>query len=352
MTQTATGYRLTCTRKQCRRPAAAPSFPVPAITLVCACLVLSIASCASAPPRAPAPEAERLLPAKALAYARMDQATLALALAGLSAKDTRGARAIADRTERLTAAIVEADAAPGSAGGTMSDSAISSGSAVGTMSGSGIALLAVAEGRYPAGAASLKLATDPAWRRRGEIWEQKNGSLRLAFAKDGRALVGNAPLDGLLAALAAPNPDPIPARWSQAWDAPIALYMPDPMAFIRKRLPLGDSDIPVLAMMLSARPIATTGRRSLAGGTSQPGVAGTGEYLATLSFMFQSERAALIFAPLCRVFLYAAATALWPERSATVTDAAEWTRDGPVVTAGGIPLDAAALAAFMVLPGM
>ena len=283
----------------------------PAATVSAAFIAIAffVSSCATSVPAPPEVEAERLLPARALAYARMDRATLTAALAGLPEKDAKSAAAIADRTDRMTAAFV---AIPGTGRG---------------------GLLAVAEGRYPAGAASFKLATVPAWRKSGEVWERKYGSLRRSFTKGGRVLVGTASLDMMLAAAASPNPDPIPARWAGDWASSIAVYLPDPMALFRARLPIGDGEIPMLAMMLSAKPAAS------------------GEYSATLSFQFQSERAAVVFAPLCRIFLYAAATALWPERSATVTDAAAWTTEGATVTARGIPLDAASIASFAMLAG-
>jgi len=269
-----------------------------------------VASCATLVGVPPGTDAERLLPAGAAVYARFDRATLAAVLAGLpgsGGKSGTSTAAIVDRTDRITAAFV---AQPGSRTG---------------------GLVAVADGRYPTGAASFKLASDTAWRKSGPVWERKDGSLNLAFADGGRVFLGTAPLDGLLAASKAPNPDPIPARWAEAWNSSIAVYLPDPMALLRSRLPLGDGEVPMLAMMLSARP------------------APPGDYAATLSFEFQTERAAVVFAPLCRLFLYAAATALWPERSATVTDAAIWSTEGTVVSARGIPLDAASIAAFAML---
>nr|HPG85236.1 hypothetical protein [Spirochaetales bacterium] len=89
-------------------------------------------------------------------------------------------------------------------------------------------------------------------------------------------------------------------------------------------------------MMLSAR--ASSGQ-----------AAALGAYVASLAFEFDDERSAVIFAPICRLFLYVAATALWPERSATVLDAARWNASGRVVRADGIPLDAEDLAAFVTL---
>lgn len=287
------------------------AFHAAAITMILIAVATSVplASCATIV-RAPAGvEPERFLPAGALAYARLDQPTLAAAMARLPAAEAKSAATIAARTDSMTAAFVKQ---PGSSRG---------------------GLVAVAEGRYPAGAASFKLASDPSWRKNGQVWERKDGSLNLAFVDGGRVFLGTASLDGLLTAAAAPNPDPIPARWADEWSASIAVFLPNPMALLRSRLPLGDGDVPMAAMMLSARP--ATG----------------GNYTASLSFEFQSERAAVIFAPLCRLFLYAAATALWPERSATVTDEAAWSTTGATVTARNIPLDATSIAAFATMAG-
>jgi len=253
-------------------------------------------------------EAERFLPPGALAYARLDKATLSAALARLP--DAAGAAAVADRTDSMTVAFVRPGAS--SKGG----------------------LVAVAEGRYPAGAASLKLSTDPAWRRNGSAWERKDGSLRLAFAQGGRVLVGTAPIDGLLAAAESPHPYPIPERWGSEWSSAVAVYLPDPMALLRERLPLGDGAVPMVAMFLSGRPLAGGG------------------YSASLSFEFETDRAAVVFAPLCRLFFYAAATALWPERSATVLDEAAWKTEGRVVRATGLPLEADSFAAFVGMAGL
>ena len=101
------------------------------------------------------------------------------------------------------------------------------------------------------------------------------------------------------------------------------------MALLSGRVPVGDGAVPMVAMVLSASP------------------AGGGNYEASLHFEFETERAAVVFSPLCRVFLYAAAHAMWPERAATVLDEAVWTVKGRTVTAARLPLDAASLASFL-----
>jgi hypothetical protein len=268
-------------------------------------LSLAAASCATLV-RAPAAiEAERLLPPGAVAYARLDSSTLAQALMLVSGTDRKGVEAISERTDSMTAAVVRQAGTPS------------------------LGLFAVAEGRYPAGAASISLGSDKAWKRAGPVWERKDGSMRLAFTDGGKAFFGTGPIDTLLAAAALPNPSPIPARWAGEWSAAVAVYIPDPMALLSGRVPVGDGAVPMVAMVLSASP------------------AGGGNYEASLYFEFETERAAVVFSPLCRVFLYAAAHTMWPERAATILDEAVWTVTGRTVTAARLPLDAASLASFL-----
>ena len=268
-------------------------------------LSLAAASCATLV-RAPADvEAERLLPPGAVAYARLDSSTLAQALLLVSGTDQKGVEAISERTDSMTAAVVRQAGAPS------------------------LGLLAVAVGRYPAGAASISLGSDKAWRRTGPVWERKDGSMRLAFTDGGKAFFGTGPIDSLVAAASQPNPSPIPPRWAKEWSTAVAVYLPDPMALLSGRVPVGDGAVPMVAMVLSASP------------------AGGGNYEASLHFEFETERAAVVFSPLCRVFLYAAAHAMWPERAATVLDEAVWTVKGRTVTAARLPLDAASLASFL-----
>ena len=267
-------------------------------------VVILVSSCATVikAPRETLPE--QILPSGALAYARLDKPILTEALKAASGSDARGAEAIAELTDLMTAAIVR-----------LPDS-------------SNLELLAVADGRYPAGAASLKLSSDKAWKRSGPVWERKDGTMKLAFADGGRAFFGTGPIDSLVMAASSPNPSPIPARWAEDWSASVAVYLPNPIAFLSAQIPLGNGEIPLLSMFISARPTASL------------------EYVASMHFEFETERAALIFSPLCRVFLYAAAHALWPERAATVLDNAVWTTSGKIVTASKLPLDAGSLAAF------
>lgn len=282
------------------------------ILALTAALAITLSGCATLVQAPPDVEAERLLPQGALAYARLDRAILGAVLsdgiAGIKASDAKTVRSLVDKTELLTLAIVRS---PGS----KTDS-----------------LLAVAEGSYPQGSASFALSTNPEWRRSGAIWERKDGALRLAFVTGGRALMGTGPIDSMVEAAAKPHPHPIPARWSEAWSSPVAIYVPNPTALIAARIPLGEGGIPMLALVVSARPIR--------------GGADDGMYATTMQFQFDTDRAALVFSPICRIFLFAAANALWPESAATTIDDAVWRTNGSVVSASGITLAPASIAAL------
>lgn len=270
--------------------------------------VTALSSCATLARAPDAVEAVRLLPPDALAYARLDRATVRAVLGRLPGEARAASEELTDRTEAMTVALVYDEARRKTS------------------------LLAVAEGRYPAGAVTLRLAGDKAWRQDGAILSRVDGSVHLAFAEGGRAFAGTTPLDSLLAAAASPGPSPIPERWRDAWDEPVVVFLPEPVSFIAQRLPLGDGAVPMKALLLWARPAAGGG------------------YEATMAFEFDRDRSATIYGPLCRVFLYAAASYLWPERSATVLDAARWSTEGTVVTVSGLPLDAEGIVAFLGVP--
>jgi len=274
--------------------------------------LFSLSGCATLVQAPPDVEAERLLPAGALAYVRLDRAVLGAAMAdgiaGIKKGDAQSARSIVDKTEVLTLALVRV---PGSKQDSM---------------------IAIAEGSYPEGSASFALSTNSAWRRRGALWERKDGTMHLAFMTGGRAIVGTAPIDSVMAAAAQPNVYPIPARWAEAWSAPVAIFVPNPMGLVAAHVPLGDGAIPMLAMVVSARPIH--------GGPRD------GSYDTTMQFQFDTDRAALVFSPICRIFLFAAANTLWPDSAATTVDDAVWHTNGPVVTASGITLLPASIAAL------
>ena len=265
-------------------------------TIIAVLGILASASCATMVRVADAVESERLLPEGAAVYARLDAGSVDAVLGRLG-----GSSPLDGRTDVLTVAV--------SADGSFS---------------------AVAEGGFPGAAMNAGLAVDRSWRRHGSVWERTDGLMSVARTSDGRLLVSSDGIDAMLAAAAAPHPHPVPPQWIEAWRGSVVVYVTDPLAMMTGRVPFDGSDVPLLSMILSAVP------------------AGGGLYTAELSFAFASARAALVFTPLCRVFLYAAAHWLWPERAATVLDSAVWETDGPVVRASALPLDASSLAELVV----
>lgn len=274
--------------------------------------VALITSCASGPRFADGIEPERALPSGALAYARLDRTVLAELLAAYGGSDAaKAAKPMTDRTDSVVAAIMPGS--PDRAGGLP-------------------VLVAVASGRYPSGAAAFKLGSDADWQREGQAWKQKNGELRVSFAGNSTVLLGTRTLDELTAAVIDPGPSPIPDRWRTAWSADVALYLPDPLSALAGSLPITPDSIPLRALTLSATRHDTG-------------------YATVLSFEFEDERAALVYAPLCRLFLYAAANSFWPDRARVILGAASWSSGGTLVSVSGLDLDAAELAAFAASAG-
>ncbi|MBP7264127.1 MAG: hypothetical protein KBB32_08125 [Spirochaetia bacterium] len=266
-------------------------------------LLLALASCASGPSLPSDAEPERLLPAGALAYAKLDRELFRAAAAALGGPDAaRSAKALVDRTDTVWVAV----------------SAQSSGDP---------GLLAVARGRYPS-AGSLALALRSGWHRDGLSWAQDSGPFRVASAGTKALAFGTVALDGVLSAITMPGPHPIPDDWRAAWDADVAVFVPRPLASLAGSLGMDPDAAPLEAAMVAAR---------------QDGDA----YRAELVFGFADERSARIFAPLCRLILYGAAHSLWSPRANDILSAAEWTAAGQRVTAHGFSLDAAELAAFL-----
>ena len=149
-----------------------------------------LVSCAGNPALARGAEPERLLPGGALAYAKLDRYVLEAFIDALGIEGAEAAaQALSARTDSLVLALLPA-AAP--------------------LPGAMPALLAVASGRYPSGAAALKLNSDKAWIREGSVWRQKEGELRLGFAGGATLLLGTRALDGMSAAIRNPGPNPIP----------------------------------------------------------------------------------------------------------------------------------------------
>lgn len=192
---------------------------------------------------------------------------------------------------------------------------------------------AVAEGNYPARAASMMLKNDKAWKKEGTQFALKNGGIYLAFAGYSRIIFSSQPINPALEAIYS-RPDYAVPEYSfyketlEHTALPIAIYLPEPLSFFTDYVPVLESGVPLKSLLLTA----DNGAKDF--------------YLAKLDFEFDSARSSRIYAPLCRVFLYAAANMLWPERAATVLDAALWSTDGSHVMAANLPLDVKAVAVF------
>jgi hypothetical protein len=279
---------------------------------LCAAAAAAFGSCAGNPALARGAEPERLLPAGALAYAKLDRYALS---AFIEALGVEGAAAAAEdlsaRTDSLVFALLPA-AAP--------------------LPGALPAILAVASGRYPSGAAGLKLSGDKAWEKEGSAWRQREGELRLGFAGHATLLLGTRSLDGMSAAIRDPGPHPIPEQWLAAWSSDIALYLPSPLDSLASGLPFDADAIPLRDLIISAR-------------------RGEADYDTQFVFSFDDARSAAVYAPLCRLFMYALVNALWPDRARGMNASLRWVTQDALVLASGLSLSASDMAALAVFAG-
>ncbi|HAE23614.1 MAG TPA: hypothetical protein DCG47_15040 [Spirochaetaceae bacterium] len=285
--------------------------PVIALAL-CAAAAAGLGSCAGNPALARGAEPERLLPGGALAYAKLDRYVLeafieALGIEGAAA----AAKEMSARTDSLVLALLPA-ASP--------------------LPGAFPALLAVASGRYPSGAAGLKLSGDKAWVKEGSVWRQREGELRLGFAGNSTLLLGTQALDGMSAAIRNPGPHPIPEQWLVAWSADLALYLPSPLETLASGLPFDAEAIPLRGLVISAR-------------------RGEELYDTQFTFAFDDPRSAAVYAPLCRLFMYALINGIWPEKARGMNASLRWLSQDGMVLASGLSLGAGDMAALTAFAG-
>jgi len=292
-----------------RLRAAAFTAGLPALALAISAFA-SLASCATPLRVAADIEAERLLPPGAAVLLRLDRALSVLVMGSLGGDEAAASvEAVADRIDEAVLALMPAGA--------------------GT---DGPLVYAVATGSWPAGAVSLKLSSDRAWKKEGRGFAQEDGPLRLAFATGGRLFLGTGPLDSMEAAAKAPSPQPVPERWLDSWAADVALFAPDPLSGIGSRLGLEPGAVPMRALVLSA-------------------VARADAYDAAIMFEFGDEESARVFYPICRLLLLGLARGFWPERAAAILGMASWRISGTVVSVSGLALSAGELAAFLSVAG-
>ncbi|MGD9938343.1 MAG: hypothetical protein AB7T74_00940 [Clostridia bacterium] len=289
----------------------------PGRTLLLFLAPLVLASCATRL-RIPAElEAERLLPEGALAYLRVDPAMTGELILPLI--DSYGAsRYGLSQTEDLlarTESIVLAVMPPAD------DSGILPGKSV---------VFGVVSGNFPTRSIALKLSTDRQWSREGPGWVHKEEDFHLALTSERKIIAGTAPL-ATITGTGYEKPHPVPEFWRTAWYNDLAAYIPDPQSLMTNALPMDISGLPLESMLVSARRVGD-------------------QYELFLGFGFDTERSAVVFAPLCRLFLYGLARSLWPQESTGILAAVTWSTQGSTVEASGLRLDASQMASLLALP--
>ena len=277
---------------------------------------LAFASCAGHPPLSRATPPETLLPQGAVAYLKLDGFILgALLESFLPPGNEAFVKDASTRTQSVVMALAEIPRRMQEGGGPVALPPV----------------VAIASGKYPAGAAGIKLGMDKAWVREGPNWKQRDGGLRVGFAGTSTMLLATIPLEQGVADTRKPGAHPIPDEWLASWSAPVALFLPDPLAALSELVPLDRDAMPLTGVMLSARP-ETEGSVPV--------------YGATLSFGFADERSALVYAPVCRIFLYGLARGLWPDKARGLLANTAWERSGNVFMAAGLKLSAQDIASF------
>ena len=277
------------------------------ILLCLASLVL--ASCATRMKVPKEMEPERLLPADALAYIRITpNAAEELILPLIDDYGIANAADLIDRINSMVIALM-----PGSA--PIPAQAV---------------LYGVAAGKFPRAYITLKLNTDKNWSREGHGWVSQDTGLRLALTSSGQLVVGTASLD-TLTSLGYDRKYPIPGVWNSAWHNDLAVFIPDPFLILEASLPLDAESLPLESMVLAAQ------RQNEA-------------YSLYLGFEFSTDRMAVVFSPLSRLFLFALAKTLWPQEASELLASVVWSTQGPVVEATGLNLTAEQLTSLMSLP--
>lgn len=289
--------------------------------LLLLCLApLVLASCAT---RIRVPddlEPERLLPDGAMAYVRVNPSrTGELIFPLIESYGITQAEDLLQRTESMIIAVMpftsatEGDPRSATTGKTRRPT-----------------IYAVVTGNFPVRSIAFRLELDRHWTREGPGWVHKEEGFRLAFGSQGQLILGTAPLDAIQSAHH-DGPHPVPESWSTAWDNDLAVFIPDPLALLDTSLPFDLGGLPLESMLMSIRRVDDL-------------------FDVYFGFEFASERSALVFAPLCRLFLYAMARSLWPDQSSALLAPVAWSTQGTRVGATGLRLDSTGLASMMALP--
>jgi hypothetical protein len=257
-------------------------------------------------------EAERLLPEGALAYLRVNPA-----MAGdliLPIIEPYGISLSSDMLERTESMVLAVMPPAGDAGGLPGRPVV----------------YGVASGKFPTRSIALKLNTDRQWSRQEPGWVHKDAGFHVALASGGRIIAGTAPL-AMVTEADQDRPHPVPEFWNIAWYNDLAVYIPDPASLLAGTLPVDISGLPLESMIVSSRRVED-------------------QHDLFLGFEFATERSAVVFAPLCRLFIYALARGLWPLQSTELLAAVSWSTQGSTVEASGLRLDSLQLASLLALP--
>lgn len=294
-----------------------------AVAVVALAVAAALSSCAVNPKLSRGVPLERALPEGALVYLKLDAPILSAALRqgdGWGGDTAALADELEERVDFVVGALLPKPDVEGTAGGSLAPAASDRAAPP---------FIALAGGRFPAGAAGFRLGVDRAWKREGANWRQADGELRIGFSGSALALMGTMPLDGTAARLREPGPHPIPDAWLAAWSVDAALFVPDMAAALGPGLPIDASALPLDGFMVSAQASAAAG------------------YAVSLSFGFTDERSALVYAPLARLAALALVRTAWPERAGELYAGLRWERQGRVLVGAGLGLSAQELAALV-----
>jgi len=289
-----------------------PRRHLPGKLLLLGLVSLLLASCATRL-RLPADmEPERLLPAGALAYVRVNPARLGeLVLPLIEPYGMAQSKDLLDRTDSMVLAVMP----PGESPEVLAPRPV---------------VYGVVSGNFPTRSIALKLDTDKRWAREAPGWIHREEGFRVALSTRGQVLLGTASLGPILQP-PHDRPHPVPDFWNAAWNNDLAAFIPEPLSFLAGSLPVDLSGLPLESLLLSVRRIDT-------------------RYDVYLGFEFATERTALVFAPLCRLFLFALTRSLWPAQASGILGSVSWVSQGVTVGASGLVLEASQLTSLLALP--
>ena len=274
---------------------------------------LGLSSCATRIPVAPPADPTAALPGESSVYLRADRKMLLEAASALlSPADLKTARPFLARTARLTASIIFP-----------TDRTVQSGTGAGVSGDTH--LFGIAEGSYPAGAASLRLRLSRDWRREERTLVRRDGKLRIAFSGKSFLVAGTSGLDPLLDRLAFPGSNPLPEEVRRDWEASVALWAPRPGELSERFWSDQPFEVPARGLLLTLNP-----------STAESG------YSGAWIFVFDSERDARVYAPICRLVHLAFIRAVYQSGAGATAalDRTAWTIEGNLIRASGFPVSA------------